>query len=159
SSSWQVLQSAIAPTNIGTALESNPVTYTKNLSTGTVQLAFVQVNINSTTARVVSVADGSGNQFRNVTNQLSGNDLLLSVWMLATPVGVVGTKPTITATTNSPGTWAGGIIVQEIKGILPVTDNAPVNDNGQTLFVINTGNSGYRSTVSSEYLFSFYVDD
>ena len=156
---FSFLQSAIAPCRFGTALESNPATYGSNVSSGSALLAFIQVNT-PVPGSIVSVEDGSSNAFTKVIDFENGDEPLciLSMWMMATPSGDVGTKPVITATSSSPGSWAGGLLVQEVGGIQAAADGSAGSTYGQNGLPYSTGSATYSSTASGEYLVSYYCD-
>ena len=152
--SWNVLQSA-SPAPSGT-VSSVAATYTANLSSGSKLIAFTQ---SSASGDVATVADGSSNQFTKAGPTLVSGSNRMSVWVLDTPSGDVGTKPVITATLAS-GTSPMGILVQEVSGLIAGTTPfdgtyGSVTGTGGT----TTGSPTYSSTGSGEYLVSFYADD
>jgi hypothetical protein len=158
---WSRLQSAIAPTHFGTGMESNPVTLGSACTSGSVLLAYVVGHEGSAqSGSCVSVKDGSGNSFSKLAEVTSPADgtsakVFASVWVLATPAGDVGTTPTFTATPNALGTFAGGILVQEISGITVNTDGTIASASGTTS---PTGTPAYSTAAANEYLLNYYAD-
>lgn len=154
---WQVLQSAVAPCHIGTAIEANPVTLASNCSSGSTLIAYVQVNVSGSNS-ITSVKDDLGNSFTRLTDfeQSAGTNAELAIYILATPTADVGRKPTITVTTNHVNTLAGGILVQEVSGIMAGTDGSPSDLTGTAAGSV--GSLGYTSTLTEEFLVSYYCD-
>jgi hypothetical protein len=156
---WSVLQSAsTAPVNPipGTTVT---VTYGTNLSSGSKLIAWVTIS-SSSTNDAVSVKDGSGNSFTQVGLTLASGLNQMSVWVLDTPAGDVGTKPVITLTVGHSGADAGGILVQEVSGLISGTtpfDGTYGSVTGAS--GTSTGNPSYSSTAANEYLVSFYGDN
>jgi hypothetical protein len=141
---WSRVQSAGAN---GTA--GNPsVSYTSNLSSGTVLIAAVSAYNNAVTA----VADSNGNAFTKI-GTVDSNAVHLSLWALATPSGDAGTKPAVNATTSA-SYWA--MVIQEISGI-----QAAVDGTAGTAYANSAGSisPSYSSTAASEYLVTCYGDD
>ena len=85
----------------------------------------------------------------------------VSVWILNTPSGDVGAKPTITATLSG-GTANMGIEIQEISGLaVGATLAALVDGTAGVLTGATTGATGsptYSSSVANEYLAKIYGD-
>lgn len=158
---WTVLQSAKAQTVLGTAIENNPATFGTALSSGSVMLAITHMSC-GVAGHIVSVKDGNNNSFTKIgeIDPVSSFPApSIGIWALATPAGDVGTKPTITATPSTLGTFAGGLIIQEISGISAAGDGTP----GTVQVVLgtgggSTGNPTYSSNAAGEYLLSVYGD-
>jgi hypothetical protein len=157
--SWSVLQSAGVPMAFGTDIEASTVTLGSNCSAGSVLIAYVNVGTFGATSEViVSVKDGAGNSMTHLASAFqtaSGNACDISVWAMATPAGDVGTKPTFTATSNAPGSYPGGQLIQEVSGIQAVLDGTAGTATGTT----NPATMpAYSSSAANEYLVCLYGD-
>lgn len=149
-----------------TALSSVACTYvTANVSAGTSLLAHVTTSTQTgTTDTVATVKDGAGNNFLRIMHIAGGSPNILndvSVWILNTPVGDVGTKPTITATLSG-GTANMGILIEEWSGLAAgATLALLVDGTGGVLTGATTGATGsptYSSSVANELLLKIYGD-
>lgn len=154
---WSWLQSAGA--NSGTPSVS--VTMPSNCTSGTKLLAYVASGTNPTDS-VLSVADGSGNQFtKQASTGLSGvGNGHLDIWTMDTPAGDVGTKPVITANVTASSGNTVSLLVQEVSGLL--TGTSPLDGTWGTVDGTggtSTGSPTYSSTASSEYLVTVYGDN
>ena len=152
--SWLVLQSASsAPSSTGQPVL---VTYANNLSAGSKLIAYA---LSTTGSGFTTVLDSNSNSFTQVGPTVTSGFAVLQTWVLDTPAGDVGTKPTITAT-GEGATGTPGMLIQEVSGLLPGTScldgtQGSVTGTGGT----STGTPTYSSTASNEYLVSFYADD
>ena len=156
--SWNVLQSA--STAASGAASTQAATYGTNLTSGTKLIAVVSVN--SATTTIATVKDGSSNSFTELVNLPFALTLgQVSLWVLDTPAGDIGTKPVITATTVS-GNALISILVQEVSGLVTGTspealfDGTPGTLTG--LGGSSTGSPGYESLADREFLISVYGD-
>jgi len=142
---WSVVQSASNAAASGTP---SVAFATKNLSSGTVLLAYVNIWHGSATA----VSDGNGNSFTKLPFSSAGSSTELTVWALATPAGDVGTKPTISVTSSASSYWA--ILIQEVSGIKTSLDGTAGTAGGGT-----TASPSYSSTAINEYLVTVEADN
>jgi hypothetical protein len=114
-----------------------------------------------------SVDDGNANNFTRLTRfqftTSAGDTNTTDVWVLDTPAGDVGTKPTITA--HVPTAISGVVlIVQEVSGLAPGTTTAACYDGTAGTASATTTTSpaplpSYTSTASNEYLVNVLNDD
>jgi hypothetical protein len=152
---WNWLQSA----NSSTGSTSVAATFTTaNLTAGSKLIAYV---LSSGGVTVSSVKDTAGNSFALVATTVSfnGGSQFGYVYVLDTPSGDAGTKPTITATysgANSPS-----IVVQEVSGLATGSTAAACLDGtfgstaGTTSPVLSPT---YASSLAGEYLITFLAD-
>lgn len=164
---WSHLQGNGAHTgNVATVAAA----YTSNLTPSSKLIVWVALNTGSTASAptTASVDDGNGNNFANLVSQSftdpSSNHLNLSCWVLDTPGGDVGTKPTITAHCNNTGSSSGmAIAMQEVTGLAVGTTTA-ILDGSIAFAQNNTPNSNpvnfptYSSTALNEYLIQVWSD-
>jgi hypothetical protein len=164
---WSVLQSA-APASHSSG--NVAATYGTNLSSGSKLIAFLQVSDGTanTNPSCTGISDGNSNNFTRI-----GPDLQSSVtgtyyqhtqiWVLDTPAGDVGTKPTITATLSGSANVYGDLLIQEVSGLQSGTsclDGTAGTIAGSTASGdYSTGTPSYTSTASNEYLVSLYCDN
>jgi hypothetical protein len=157
--SWSVLQSVEA----SSATNTCAVTFGTNLSSGSKLIAYAVI---AASAAFSSVKDGAGNTFVTLTTTtMTFTGSVMYVLVLDTPVGDVGTKPTITLTTS--GTANGSILlVQEVSGLASGTtttacyDGTAATANGNSSANSWTASLGaYSSTATNEYLVAVYGDD
>jgi len=148
---WSVLQSASASTT--------SVTFGSNLSSGTKLIAYCGSVTFQAIPAPTAVKDGSNNAFTEVavTTGTAGPSSFwpnLSVWVLDTPAGDVGTAPTITVTwSGSPANTA--VLVQEVSGLAAGTGidgTAGLFGSGATSS--SQSQPAYSSSASNEFLIS-----
>lgn len=159
---WTVLQS-VSNFNAGGTTVAATFT-TANLSSGSKILCWL--NSDSATGGVhdwTGVSDGT-NALSNVKSYNDTNGTFQTdLWVEDTPSGLVGTKPTITATWNNAAAASFGlaILLQEVSGLAAGATTA-ILDGG--VVATSSGNSNsaatgsYTSTASSEFLCAVYVD-
>lgn len=152
---WSVLQSASTSMQFGTSFESSTVTLGSNCSSGSVLISYLYIGLGGASGSVVSVKDGAGNAMSKMAAVANGTNVDVEIWYMATPAGDVGIKPTFTATSTSPGNFAGGQIVEEVSGIQAVLDGTPGTSTGTAS---PTGTPAYSSAAASEFLVSFRAD-
>lgn len=150
--SWSVLQSNSFTQT--TTASTWSVTYTSNVSSGTVLLFAVG---QSNAATINSVKDGSNNSFTQIglvnLNNSSAHGAC-ALYALATPAGDVGTKPTITIT-FSAATVLGSIWIGEVSGIQAVTDGSAATAFGAAGGCTPT----YSDTAANELFVAVFADD
>ena len=153
---WSVLQSASF--NSTTGVTSATATFGTNLSSGSKLIVYVGYGSGGGLV-INSVSDGTNGFTQVKTGGLSAF-LLADVWVLDTPAGDVGTKPTITVTPSS--SCALGFIVQEVTGLASGTsgslDGTPGLADSASGASSPTTSPTYSSAASNEYLVSLYVD-
>lgn len=156
--SWSVRQSAVAPMHYGTVIESTPCTLGSNCSANTALVAYVYLAVTSVGA-VASVTDGSSNAMTQFAIATLTNGIGVSIWAMTTPAGDVGTKPVLTATSDHPGTFPGGLLVQEVSGLLTplALDGTAGTLTGTTSGA--TGSPAYSTAAGGEFLVTMYGDD
>lgn len=156
---WSRLQSASGSTPGGQANVS--ATYGTNLSSGSKLIAFITVQSSSGSEQITSVKDTAGNSFTEIADAGYGVAPQMSVWVLDTPSGDVGTKPTVTADT---GLDSGiGMVIQEVSGLLTghtsaILDGSPGVDKIGSVNAGPATTGSYSSTASNEYLVAYYGD-
>src|SRR5215472_14429370 len=122
---------------------------TANLSAGT-KLIFVGYGGGGANgAQVTAVSDGTNSFSQIVSSTFVYANVELSIWVLDTPAGDVGTKPTITATFVA-GVGGYGMICMELSGLA----------TGSTLAACVDGTPGVggSSTAATSYSFATYTD-
>lgn len=154
---WSVVQS-VSHNDASGAVTVAATFTTANLTSGTKLIAAVATDTGASPT-VSQVSDGTNNFTKILEQAVGGSAGTVSLWVLDTPSGDVGTKPTITATTNV--TSASSILVQEVSGLVTGTtgsvDGTAAGTSGST-----TGSIGpptYATTASSEYLVYVYGDN
>jgi hypothetical protein len=147
---WSVLQSAGNTTSSG----NGTATYGTNLSSGSVMVAVLGIDINSSTDPVTSIKDTAGNSFTKLTGAQTADDSWVEMAYLATPAGDVGTKPTITTITTFTNFGISTVLV-EVSGIQAVTDGTVATHVGGAS-PATTGT--YSSTAANEFLVVAYGD-
>lgn len=152
---WSVLQSKSAASVTTTAA----ATFGTNLSSGSKLLAFVGFAIGPA---ISSVSDGT-NSFSQIAS-LTTQRQKFFIYVLDTPVGDVGTTPTITATvTGSPNGMA--LLVQEVSGLATGStsgaclDGSPGTDTNNNQLPGAFTVPAYSSSVASEYLVAVWSDN
>jgi hypothetical protein len=155
---WSVLQSA-SGTNSSLTTSSISVTYPNNVAAGTKIIAALSL---SGTRTVSAVQDGSSNNLTQLGVAVNGTSQHTFLYAMDTPVGDVGTKPTITVTfsaTNAPSS----LLLQEVSGLLAgntsaMLDGTPGTGSGTS----GSGNAGpptFVSAAAGAYLVYLYGDD
>jgi hypothetical protein len=162
--SWTVLQTfSSGPVGSGPATVS--ATPGSNLASGSKLIAFVMLDMNfAATANPTAVKDASNNSFTLVANTTTGSTVvnfppLVSVWVLDTPAGDVGTKPAITATMPA-SVNAGFITVHEVSGLVSGT-SASVDGTPGTALQSTTATfsqPAYTSSAVNELLYSLAAE-
>jgi hypothetical protein len=152
--SWSVLQSAGAGATSG---GNNSVTLPSNVSSGTKLIAYVGVSNTGGAADVTAVSDNNSNQFTEIAStNFSTTSVLMSMWVLDTPAGDVGSMPTITATAGSSLITA--LVVEEVSGLATGTSASLDGSAGAAHGSGNPVSASYSSSASNEFLVSFFVD-
>ena len=154
---WSVLQSASF--GAGSNVSSVSVTMGSNCSSGTKLIAYVSI-VENNGFDVGSVKDGASNAFTKIASVTAigppgnNNDLYgTEIWVLDTPAGDVGIKPTITATWASADSAGMSMLVQEVSGLAAGT--SCLDGTAGTSTGNNAGPSGtptYASSAANEYL-------
>jgi hypothetical protein len=160
---WAWIQSTSSATT-GTSLTA---TYGTNLSSGT-KLIAIAVTSTSLTAQISGVASGATTFTKLASARLLGDSSTTAgagIWAVDTPAGLVGTKPTITATVSGSGTPDGAILIAEVSGLATgatlaaMVDGTPgVITRGSTTSS-SSGSPTYSSNVANEFLVAVYADD
>jgi hypothetical protein len=160
---WSHLQATGANSAGGTSIATTFTT--ANLSSGSKLIALVGVGSGSSlTPGCTGVSDGTNNftQIASNTSNAGGVGFYLGLWVLDTPAGDVGTKPTITATVTGAATSAGlGIVVQEVSGLAAGTsclDGTAAFANAANVSGTTSG-PAYTSAAANEYLVEVFNDD
>ena len=157
---WTHLQSNSATSAEGGLSGTVAATFTSNLTAGSKIL--VAIAVNAATGgpdAVVGVSDGT-NALTELTGVTTTGEGWLDLWYEDTPSGLVGTKPTITATLGAVAdSYGATILIQEVSGLL--TGSSGVDGTIGT----NTGSStgpatggSYSSSAANEYLCAIYGD-
>lgn len=168
---WSVIQSAVA-NSVVTSATTVAVTYsTANLSSGTKLFAVVSaVSTSSTIPTQSSVKDGAGNSFTQQYSASQGSAgsgfYTCGVWAIDTPVGDVGTKPTITFTFTNTGSAneKAGIWIGEVSGLL--AGSSGIVDGTAGVLNVSGGHASgsigpptYASSAANEFLLYTYADN
>lgn len=159
---WSVLQSASNFNAGGTTVAATFTT--ANLSSGTKIICWLNSDSASGGAHDwTGVSDGTNSLSNLKTFTDALNTQQTDLWVMDTPAGDVGTKPTITATWNNADHASFGlaIIIQEVSGLAAgattaVLDGAAVATASGNSSSATTG--AYSSTASSELLYAVYAD-
>jgi hypothetical protein len=147
---WSVLQSVGAVVASG----NGAATYTTNLSSGSVMICCLGVDVSRVTNPITAVKDTAGNSFTDILSVEQATDhSWTEIWALATPSGNVGTKPTITSTAAANNGVA--TVLLEVSGIQAVTDGTAIGKTGTGTPA--TGGA-YSTTTSNEFLIMAYGD-
>lgn len=160
---WSHLQGAGA--NSAAAATISVAYSTANLSSGSKLTAWVATNSAGTATSTTAVKDSSSNSYGSLGSGTETTDhMSLSLWVLDTPAGDVGTKPTITATCSGTGTSAGlAISIQEFSGLM-VGQTTSILDGGAVNFTASASSGTtqnfptFSSTASNELLEQCYSD-
>jgi hypothetical protein len=130
------------------------------LTSGTKLIAYVQVDATATPS---TVKDTAGNSFTQILAYTTNATSHAYIYVLDTPAGDVGTKPTVTLTCT--GTANGiAILVQEVAGLAPGTTAGACLDgsaglaNASPVTTFTWSWGAYSSTLANEYLVAFYGD-
>ena len=157
---WSVLQSCNGGTTNGST--STATFTTANLSAGTklVALANCDAGAGST---ISGVSDGTNAFTQVASNSVPTNRSYTSLWILDTPAGKVGTKPTITAT-NTSGTASGTPDRHRgCRSLLPGNTSACLDGAAGTATQNNTTSPApvpvYSSSLAGEFLFNAVGDN
>ena len=155
---WNVLQSALAEGDGSTDSSTVSATFGSNLTSGTVLLALVSQFGEPAPS---GVNDGNGHSFTQVaTGENLGEGSSASLWVLATPSGDAGTKPTITATGLNGGN--GGfyaMLIQEVAGISATPDGTAAELDNNGVGSSPLGPPAYASSAAGEYLVYAFTKD
>jgi hypothetical protein len=156
--SWSFVQSA---SSFGTQRGFEAVAYGSNVSSGNKLVVWTTVKLTTTS----TVKDGAGNSWTKLASiGLNGSTANgeFALWALDCPAGDAGTAPTITAT--FAGSQFGGLLVEEVSGLLAGNTSAMLDGTaGTTSGTLSAGgNAGppsYSSTASNEWLAYGYGDN
>jgi hypothetical protein len=162
--SWSWLQSA---SGLNASGNNATATFTTaNLSSSSKLIAWAAVIENNATPVITGISDGLGNNFTQVASVTNPSVTgfptwvaVASVWVLDTPAGDAGTKPTISAATT--GSVNTSLVVEEVSGLLAGTsclDGTAGTLTGNLGGAGSTTSPTYSSSVANEYLASFIVD-
>jgi hypothetical protein len=147
---WSVLQSIGAVTASG----NGAATFATNISSGSVMICCLAVDVSNVSQPISAVKDTAGNSFTDVLSvQQTTDHSWIEIWALATPAGDVGTKPTITSTAGANNGIA--TVLLEVSGIQATTDGTAIGKSGTGTPA--TGGA-YSSTASNEFLIMSYGD-
>lgn len=166
---WTHLQGASVASSAvaGSSTPTRTCSFNSNLSSGSKIIAAISIADGSNHIGITSATIGSLTltQIGIVNNTTAGH---WAVYAGDTPAGVVGTAGTVTFNLTDSGNTSlalfTGICIQEVSGLATGTTVAAMCDGTVATKSVTTGSSSpqsvaYSSSVSGEYLLSFYGDD
>lgn len=158
---WSRLQSVTAHATSNVA----PATFaTANVSSGSKIICGIVCDSSTPGLSAETCVDNASNSLTLLATGTWNNRAQAQLWAYDTPVGLVGTKPTITwtSTGGTPVPTEAQILLIEVSGLLAgnttaMIDGVPGQLNGSTNTA--TGNPAYSSTALNEFMLSLYGDD
>ena len=155
-----LLQSAVAGGQSG--ITHVTLQYPNNVVSGSTLIAAISIGVGSTET-ITSVVDDLGNNFFKILETPFNVAGLVSLWVLNTPVGQVGHKPTITANKSGSG-YGETVLIEEVSNLATGTTVAALCDgtpayNQSTSATTTVTSVAYSSSVTGEYTISVYGDD
>ncbi len=157
---WNIIQSA----GSGSVSGNPSATYGSNLSSGTKLVALVGLTANFATSRIpTAVKDAASNSFTCIANSPTGQTQgnyppSVSLWVLDTPAGDVGTAPAITATAPA-STNHSVLVIMEVSGLK--TGTSVIDGTAGSALQASSASvtqPSYSDTAASELLFSLAAE-